>query len=88
MCILPVLILGIKHMCILPMILLSIMYIRNVFIAYDAIQLLTFEVLDMTRYPPENTNIDRGDSRGEYWYSVVDISDISNTLIVNNCFVI
>ena len=42
----------------------------------------------MTWYPPENTNIDRGDSRGQYWYPVADINVISNTSIVNNCFII
>ena len=36
----------------------------------------------MTRYPPENTDIDRGDSRDQYRYSVVDINVISNTSIV------
>ena len=50
----------------------------------NTIQLLTIEVLD----PPENTNIDRGDSRGKNWYSVVVINVISNISIVNNCFVI
>ena len=38
-------------------------------------QLLTIEVLDIIfiQYPPENTNIDRGDSRGQHLYSMVDI---------------
>ena len=52
------------------------------------IQLLTIEVLDMMWYSPENTNIDRGDSPGQYLYSMVDINVISNTSIVNNCFII
>ena len=52
------------------------------------IKLLTIEVLDMAWHPPENTNIDWGDSRGQYWYSVVDSNIISNTSIVNNCFII
>ena len=30
------------------------------------IQLLTIELLIMMLYPAENTNIDRGDSRGQY----------------------
>ena len=51
-------------------------------------KLLTVEVLDMRWYPPEHTNIERGNSRGQYWYSVVDINVISNTSIVNNCFII
>ena len=54
----------------------------------DIIQLLTTEVLDMTGYPTENTNIDRGDSQGQYWYSMVDINFLSNTSLVNNCFII
>ena len=58
------------------------------YIPFNIIQLLTIEVWDMMWYPPENTNIDRGDSRGQYWYSVVDINFISNTSIVNNCFII
>ena len=37
----------------------------------------------MTYYPPENTNIDRGNSRGQYWYSMVDTKVISTTSIVN-----
>ena len=52
------------------------------------IQLLTTEVLDRTWYPPKNTNTDRGDSRVQYWYSVVDINVISNTAIVKNGFTI
>ena len=51
----------------------------------NIIQLLTIEVLDMACYPPENTNIDRGDSLGQYWYSMVNINVI--TSIVNNCFI-
>ena len=42
----------------------------------------------MTRYPSEDTNIDRGDSRGQYRYSMVDNNVISNNAIVNNCFII
>ena len=38
------------------------------------ILLLTTEVLDMTCYSLENTNIDRGDSGDQYLYSVVEIS--------------
>ena len=45
-------------------------------------------LLDVTWYPPEDTNIDRGDSRGQYRYSMVDINVISNNTIVNNCFII
>ena len=52
------------------------------------IQLLTIVLLNMTRYPPEDTNIDRGDSRGQYWYSIVDINIISNITTANNCFFI
>ena len=37
----------------------------------------------MTSYPPENINIDRGDNRGQYWYSMVDIDVTSNTAIIN-----
>ena len=33
-------------------------------------------------------NIDRGDSRGQYWYSVADNNVLSNTSIVNSCFII
>ena len=36
----------------------------------------------------EKTNIGRGDNRGQYWYSVLDINVISNTSIINNCFII
>ena len=52
------------------------------------IQLLTIMLLSMTWYPPEDTNIDRGDSRGQYWYSMVDINIISNITTANNCFII
>ena len=38
-------------------------------------------------YPPEITNIDRGSSQGQYWYSVVDINIISNSSIVKNHFI-
>ena len=54
----------------------------------NIIQLLTIEELYMTRYPSENTNIDWGDSRGQYLYSMVDINVICNNLIVNNCFIV
>ena len=36
------------------------------------------QVLDMTWYPLENTNIDRGDSWGLYLYLMVDIYVLSN----------
>ena len=52
------------------------------------IQLLTIVLLNMTRYPPEDTNIDQGDSRGQYWYSMVDINIISNNTTANNCFIV
>ena len=42
----------------------------------------------MTGYPPEDTNIDRGDSRGQYRYSMVDIYVINNNTLVNNCLII
>ena len=43
---------------------------------YFNIQLLTIVLLNMTRYPPEDTNIDRGDSRGQFWYSFVNIINV------------
>ena len=52
------------------------------------IQLLTIVLLNMTCYPPEDTNFDRGDSQGQYWYSMVDINIISNIATANNCFII
>ena len=42
----------------------------------------------ISKYPPEDTNIDRGDSRGQYWYSMLDINFIFNKRIVNKCFII
>ena len=39
----------------------------------NIIQLLTIEALDMMWYSPEKSNIDQDDSRGQYWYSVVNI---------------
>ena len=48
----------------------------------NIIQLLTIEVLDMTWYPPENTNIDWGNSLDQYWYSMVDINVICDTSVV------
>ena len=41
-----------------------------------------------TQHPPENTNIDRGNSRGQYWYSKVNMNVISNKSIVNNYLII
>lgn len=35
----------------------------------NIIQLLTIEALDMMRYSPGNTDIGRGDSRGQYRYT-------------------
>ena len=50
----------------------------------------TAEALDMMWYRPENTIIDRGDSRSQYWYSLVSsrYHTISNASIVNNYFII
>ena len=61
---------------------------EHTFLHVFIIQLLIIEVLDITRYPSENTHIDRGDSRSQYWYSVVDISIISNISLVNNSCII
>ena len=41
-------------------------------LVFGMVQLLTIEVLNMMWYPPENTNIDQGDSWGQFWYSVMD----------------
>ena len=57
-------------------------------IQFFIIHLLTIGVLDMTFYPAENTSIDPGDSQDQYWHPVVDISVISNTSEVNNCFIL
>ena len=42
----------------------------------------------MTWYSPEYTNIDWGDSPGQYGYSEVDINVIINNTIVNNWFIL
>ena len=55
------------------------------------IQLLTNEALDMIRYRPENTNIDRGEAEAKP-RSILVFSGryhiISNASLVNNCFII
>ena len=63
----------------------QIIVLKGSFFKSLSIIQLFIEVFDMTWYSSVNTNIERGDSRCQYWYSVVDINVISNTSIVNNC---
>ena len=36
----------------------------------------------------EDTNTDRGNSRGQFWYSMVNINVLFTTEIVNYCFIV
>ena len=47
-------------------------------------QLLTIEFLNVMKYSMENTNIDRGDNRGQYWYLDITFNDST----VNYCFIL